>query len=139
MSNETWGKIKEKQQITQQRSNRKAREKPREAEKGTGCKEKQGREKKSKEERETIFFSTKANSKKDSTLQEIRMSFINNLKPEEHRYLRRLVKEIHFQYFDEKHGASFVTNKMLDNVIENIGPEVAEAMIRTGVDKGDRL
>ena len=53
--------------------------------------------------------------------------------------LRRLVKEIHFQYFDEKHGASFVTNKMLDNVIENIGPEVAEAMIRTGVDKGDRV
>tara|TARA_B100000676_G_C17986457_1_gene792167 strand:+ start:725 stop:928 length:204 start_codon:yes stop_codon:yes gene_type:complete len=67
------------------------------------------------------------------------MSFINNLKPEEHRYLRRIVKEIHFQYFDEKHGASFVTNKMLDNVIENIGPEVAETMIRTGVDKGDRL
>ena len=67
------------------------------------------------------------------------MSFINNLKPEEHRYLRRIVKEIHFQYFDEKHTASFVTNKMLDNVIENIGPEVAEAMIRTGVDKGDRV
>jgi hypothetical protein len=67
------------------------------------------------------------------------MSFINNLKPEEHRYLRRVVKEIHFQYFDEKHTASFVTNKMLDNVIENIGPEVAEMMIRTGVDKGDRL
>ena len=67
------------------------------------------------------------------------MSFINNLKPEEHRYLRRVVKEIPFQYFDEKHTASFVTNKMLDNVIENIGPEVAEMMIRTGVDKGDRL
>ena len=67
------------------------------------------------------------------------MSFINNLKPEEHRYLRRIVKEIHFQYFDKKHGASFVTNKMLDNVIENIGPEVAESMIRTGVDKGDRV
>mgnify|MGYP006057862129 CR=1 FL=1 len=32
-----------------------------------------------------------------------------------------------------------LSNKMLDNVIENIGPEVAEAMIRTGVDKGDRL
>ena len=55
------------------------------------------------------------------------MSFINNLKPEEHRYLRRVVKEIHFQYFDEK----------LDNVIENIGPEVAEMMVRTGVQQGD--
>ena len=64
------------------------------------------------------------------------MSFINNLKPEEHRYLRRVVKEIHFQYFDEKHTKSFVTNSMLDNVIENIGPEVAEIMIRTGVQKG---
>jgi len=67
------------------------------------------------------------------------LTFINKLKPEEHRSLRQKVKEIHFQYFDEKHGASFVTNKMLDNVIENIGPEVAEMMIRTGVDKGDRL
>ena len=54
------------------------------------------------------------------------MSFINNLKPEEHRYLRRIVKEIHFQYFDEKHGASFVTNKMLDNVIEAQGQETIE-------------
>ena len=52
--------------------------------------------------------------------------------------LRRLVKEIHFQYFDQKHGKSFVTNKMLDNVIENIGAEAAEKMIRSGVDKGLR-
>ncbi len=64
------------------------------------------------------------------------MSFINTLKPEEHRMLRRMVKEIHFQYFDEKHTKSFVTNSMLDNVIENIGQEVAESMIRTGVQKG---
>ena len=64
------------------------------------------------------------------------MSFINTLKPEEHRMLRRMVKkEIHFQYFDEKHTKSFVTNSMLDNVIENIGQEVAES-IRTGVQKG---
>tara|TARA_B100000035_G_C20761098_1_gene448346 strand:+ start:450 stop:650 length:201 start_codon:yes stop_codon:yes gene_type:complete len=64
------------------------------------------------------------------------LSFINTLKPEEHRMLRRMVKEIHFQYFDEKHTKSFVTNSMLDNVIENIGQEVAESMIRTGVQKG---
>ncbi len=64
------------------------------------------------------------------------MSFINTLKPEEHRMLRRMVKEIHFQYFDEKHTKSFVTNSMLDNVIENIGQEVAEMMIRTGMQKG---
>tara|TARA_R100000482_G_C5027883_1_gene102718 strand:- start:239 stop:439 length:201 start_codon:yes stop_codon:yes gene_type:complete len=64
------------------------------------------------------------------------LSFINTLKPEEHRMLRRMVKEIHFQYFDEKHTKSFVTNSMLDNVIENIGQEVAEMMIRTGMQKG---
>ena len=64
------------------------------------------------------------------------MSFINTLKQEELTMLRRIVKSIHFQYFDEKHGKSYVTNKMLDNVIEDIGPEAAEKMIRRGVDKG---
>lgn len=66
------------------------------------------------------------------------MSFVNTLKPEELTMLRRIVKNIHFQYFDQKHGKSFVTNKMLDNVIENIGPEAAEKIIRAGVDKGLR-
>ena len=66
------------------------------------------------------------------------MSFINNLKPEEHRYLRRVVKEIHFQYFDEKHGASFVTNKMLDNIIEAQGQETIEKLLKAGIDKGLR-
>jgi hypothetical protein len=64
------------------------------------------------------------------------MSFINTLKQEELTMLRRIVKAIHFQYFDQKHGKSYVTDKMLDNVIENIGPEAAEKMIRRGVDKG---
>lgn len=66
------------------------------------------------------------------------MSFVNTLKQEELTMLRRIVKNIHFQYFDEKHGKSFVTNKMLDNVIENIGAEAVEKMIRSGVDKGLR-
>jgi len=52
--------------------------------------------------------------------------------------LRRIVKNIHFQYFDQKHGKSFVTDRMLDNVIENIGPEAAEKMIKSGVDQGLR-
>ena len=64
------------------------------------------------------------------------MSFINTLKQEELTMLRRIVKSIHFQYFDQKHGKSYVTNKMLDNVIENIGLEAAEKIIRRGVDKG---
>lgn len=66
------------------------------------------------------------------------MSFVNTLKSEEITMLRRIVKKIHFQYFDKKHGKSFVTNKMLDNVIENIGPEAVEKMIKSGVDKGLR-
>ena len=66
------------------------------------------------------------------------MSFINTLKQEELTMLRRIVKNVHFQYFDTKHGKSFVTNRMLDNVIENIGAEAAEKMIRSGVDKGLR-
>ncbi len=52
--------------------------------------------------------------------------------------LRGIVKKVHFKHFDEKHGASYVTNYMLDNVIDNIGPDVAECMIKAGVDKGLR-
>jgi len=66
------------------------------------------------------------------------MSFVNMLKPEELTMLRRIVKKVHFQHFDEKHGKSFVTNKMIDNVIDNIGPDVAETMVKFGVDKGLR-
>jgi hypothetical protein len=66
------------------------------------------------------------------------VSFVNSLKPEELRMLRGIVKEIHFKHFDEKHGKMFVTNYMLDQVIDNIGPDVAECMIKVGVDKGLR-
>ena len=66
------------------------------------------------------------------------MSFINTLKPEEHRMLRQLVRKIHFQYFDEKHTASFITNKMLDNFIEAQGQETIEKLLKDGTDKGLR-
>ena len=66
------------------------------------------------------------------------MSFANTLKPEELTLLRRIVKKVHFQHFDEKHGKMFVTNLMLDKLIDSIGPEVAERMIKFGVDKGFR-
>jgi len=66
------------------------------------------------------------------------MSFVNSLKPEELRMLRGIVKKVHFQHLDEKHGKMFVTNYMLDQVIDNIGPDVAECMIKVGVDKGLR-
>ena len=64
------------------------------------------------------------------------MSFLNTLKPEEHRMLRRIVKDIHFQYFDEKHGASFVSNSMIDNVIESLGEKVAQQLLKQTIDKG---
>jgi hypothetical protein len=66
------------------------------------------------------------------------MSFVDTLKPEELRMLRGIVKKVHFQHVDEKHGKMFVTNYMLDQVIDNIGPDVAECMIKVGVDKGLR-
>lgn len=52
--------------------------------------------------------------------------------------LRQLVRKIHFQYFDEKHGASFITNKMLDNIIEAQGQETIEKLLKSGIDKGLR-
>ena len=64
------------------------------------------------------------------------MTFINKLKPEEHRSLRQKVKKIHFQYFDEKHGASFVSNSMIDNVIESLGEKVAQQLLKQTIDKG---
>lgn len=66
------------------------------------------------------------------------MSFTNTLKQEELAMLRGIVKKVHFQHFDKKHGSSFVTNKMLDQMIDSIGPEVVERMIKFGVDRGLR-
>jgi hypothetical protein len=66
------------------------------------------------------------------------MSFTNTLKKEDLDMLRGIVKKIHFQHFDEKHGKMFVTNYMIDQVIDNIGPDVAECMIKVGVEKGLR-
>lgn len=66
------------------------------------------------------------------------MSFVNTLKQEDLRLLRNIVRKEHFKFFDKKHGSSFVTNYMVDNIIDNIGPEVAENMIKLGVDKGLR-
>tara|TARA_R110002020_G_scaffold188919_3_gene387771 strand:- start:526 stop:726 length:201 start_codon:yes stop_codon:yes gene_type:complete len=66
------------------------------------------------------------------------LTFINNLKPEDHQRLRHSVRQIHFQYFDEKHGASFVSNSMLDNVIESLGEKVAQQLLKQAVDN-DRV
>ena len=63
------------------------------------------------------------------------MSFVDILSLKSLLCFEELLRKVHFQHFDEKHGKSFVTNKMIDNVIDNIGPDVAETMIKFGVDK----
>ena len=66
------------------------------------------------------------------------MSFINTLKQEDLNALREAVRRIHFKYFDKKHGSSFVTNAMVDQIIEWYGPEVVEKSMKVLVDKGLR-
>jgi len=48
------------------------------------------------------------------------------------------VRKVHFAHVEAKHGKSFVTDMECDKLIDSIGPEVAERMIRFGVDKGLR-
>ena len=52
--------------------------------------------------------------------------------------LRGIVRKTEFAYVEAKHGQSFVTDKECDKLIESIGPEVVERMIKFGVDKGLR-
>jgi len=66
------------------------------------------------------------------------VSFVNTLKQEELNLLRNIVKKEHFKCFDQKHGKMFVTNYMLDQLIDSIGPEIAERIIKQGTDAGLR-
>jgi hypothetical protein len=52
--------------------------------------------------------------------------------------LRGIVRKTEFAYVEAKHGKSFVTDKECDKLIESIGPEVVERMIKFGVDRGLR-
>jgi len=62
------------------------------------------------------------------------MSFLSSLPLSDLRMLRRIVRRVHLQYVPEE----FATDKECDKLIEAIGPEVAERMIRFGVDRGLR-
>jgi hypothetical protein len=66
------------------------------------------------------------------------MSFVSTLKAQELTLLRNIVRKTEFAYVEQKQGKSFVTDAMCDQLIESIGPEVIERMIRFGVDKGLR-
>lgn len=50
--------------------------------------------------------------------------------------LRGIVRRVHFAHVEAKHGA--VSNLECDKLIDSLGPEIAERMIRFGVDKGLR-
>lgn len=54
--------------------------------------------------------------------------------------LRGIVRKTHLAHVMKKHGPNHmgVSDKECDKLIESIGPEVAERMVRFGVDKGLR-
>lgn len=61
-------------------------------------------------------------------------SFIATLKPYELGMLRGIVRKVHLVHVPEQHA----TDKECDKLIESLGPEIVERMIRFGVDKGLR-
>lgn len=61
-------------------------------------------------------------------------SFIATLKTNELAMLRGIVKRVHLAHVPD----SFATDKECDKLIESLGPEIVERMIRFGVDKGLR-
>lgn len=67
-------------------------------------------------------------------------SFIATLKAQELELLRGIVRKVHFAEVVKKFGPNHpaVTDRECDRLIESIGPEVVERMIRFGVDKGLR-
>lgn len=68
------------------------------------------------------------------------MSFISTLSQQELDLLRGIVRKVHLREVVKKFGPNHegVSDKECDKLIESIGPEVAERMIRFGVDKGLR-
>jgi hypothetical protein len=52
--------------------------------------------------------------------------------------LRGIVRKVHLAHVVAKHGKNFVTDLECDKLIDSLGPEIAERMIRFGVDKGLR-
>jgi len=68
------------------------------------------------------------------------MSFISTLSQQDLNLLRGIVRKVHLREVVRKFGPNHigVSDQECDKLIENIGPEVAERMIRFGVDKGLR-
>ena len=64
------------------------------------------------------------------------MSFLSTLNEGERVLLRGIVRKVHLSSVVAKHGINFVTDRECDKLIESIGPEVVERMIKFGVDRG---
>ena len=59
---------------------------------------------------------------------------LSTLSGEDLSLLRGIVRKVHFAHVP----ADVITDRECDKLIESIGPEVVERMIRFGVDKGMR-
>ena len=68
------------------------------------------------------------------------MSFIHTLSQQDLGVLRGIVRKVHLAEVIKKFGPNHpaVTDRECDRLIESIGPEVVERMIRFGADKGLR-
>jgi len=62
------------------------------------------------------------------------MSFLSSLTEQDLNLLRGIVRKVHLAHVPQ----DFATDVECDKLIESLGPEVAEMMIRFGVDKGLR-
>jgi hypothetical protein len=62
------------------------------------------------------------------------VSFISTIGKQDLDLLRGIVRKVHLAYVPKEQA----TNKECDKLIESLGPEIAEKMIRFGVDKGLR-
>lgn len=61
-------------------------------------------------------------------------SWIARLKHEDHQLLRKVVRRVHLHYAP----LELATDRHCDQIIEALGPEVGERMIRRAVDAGLR-
>jgi hypothetical protein len=62
------------------------------------------------------------------------MSFISTITSQDLTLLRGIVRKVHLTHVPK----DFATDKECDKLIESLGPEIVERMIRFGVDKGLR-
>ncbi len=63
------------------------------------------------------------------------MHFVSSLSFQDLQLLREAVRRVHMAEYREDH----ITTAEMDRIIENIGPETREKMIKFMVDKGSKI